>query len=311
MPSKYLGVILAAGKGSRMHPFSDDFPKPLLPICNKPLIEYQIQMMSGVGIRDVIILIGHHGAKIVNHLGDGRRFGLKVKYVEQKNMLGIAHALGTLEVHISKPFLLFLGDIFFVTKDLSAMLQEFEDSSVNAVLATKTEESKEAIKRNFAIIENKAGFVERVIEKPRYITNDLKGCGLYLFDLHIFDAIRRTPRTAMRDEYELTDSIQILINDRFKVKKSNIILKDVNLTNPLDLLELNLLELKRRKLKHLIGKKAIVRSKGKIINSVIGDDVVIENDIRIQDCVIFVGTVVKQKSTIKNSILFFDKTIAC
>ena len=54
-----------------------------------------------------------------------------------------------------------------------------------------------------------------MIEKPRYVDSQLKGCGLYVFDPHIFDAIRRTPRTAMRDEYEITDSIQILINDGY------------------------------------------------------------------------------------------------
>jgi len=311
MSSKYMGVILAAGKGSRMHPFSDDFPKPLLPICNMPLIEYQLNMMNEVGIKDVIVLIGHHGAKIVNHLGDGKRFGLKINYVEQKNMLGIAHAVGMLEEYISEPFLLFLGDIFFITKDLSTMFHEFEHNKINAVLATKTEKNRDAIKRNFAIIENKEGFIERVIEKPRYIINDLKGCGLYLFDLHIFDAIRRTPRTAMRDEYELTDSIQILIDDGFKVKKSNIILEDLNLTNPGDLLAINLQELKRRKLTQLLAKKVGLRSKKKILNSIIGQNVVVENDICIQNSVVFADTIVKQKSTIKNSILYLNKTISC
>ena len=56
-----------------------------------------------------------------------------------------------------------------------------------------------------------------MIEKPRYIDNDLKGCGLYLFDLPVFDAIRRTPKTAMRDEYEITAAIQIVIDDGLPV----------------------------------------------------------------------------------------------
>lgn len=309
MLSKYQGVILAAGKGSRMYPFSEDLPKPLLPICNKALIEYQLQLMYSAGIRDVIILIGHLGAKIVNYLGNGSNYRLKIQYVEQKNMLGIAHALGTLEQFISKPFLLFLGDIFFETTNLLKMFQEFESGHINAVLATKIEKDKESIKRNFAIIENNEGFVQRVIEKPQHIMNNLKGCGIYLFDLHIFDAIRRTPRTAMRDEYELTDSIQILIDDGFKVKKSNIILKDTNLTNPEDLLKVNLVELKRRQLNRLIGKKVSLKNRDMVLGSIIGNNVVIENGIKIRNSLIFQGTVVSQKTTVKNAILFSNKII--
>ncbi len=84
---------------------------------------------------------------------------------------------------------------------------------VNANLVSMYEPDPEMVRRNFVIQADGRGRVSRVIEKPRYVDSQLKGCGLYVFDQHIFDAIRRTPRTAMRDEYEITDSIQILIND--------------------------------------------------------------------------------------------------
>lgn len=311
MMSDYMGVILAAGKGSRMQPFSENYPKPLLPVCNQALIEYQIRMMRDVGIKEIVVLIGHHGAKIVKRLGTGMGQGVKIKYVEQKSMLGIAHAVGTLEEHILKPFLLFLGDIFFMTSDLTRMFSDFEKKGVSAVLATKIEKNPEAIKRNFAIIESPDGFVKRVIEKPRYIVNSLKGCGLYLFDLHIFDAIRRTPRTAMRDEYELTDSIQILIDDHYKVKKCNIIKEDLNLTHPKDLLELNLHQLKRRGLRQLIGSNVSLKHKNRIVNSIIGDNVIFKYDIAVKNCVIFSDTVVTQATPLENSILYMKKIIQC
>lgn len=309
--NKYTGVILAAGKGSRMYPFSEDFPKPLLPICNRPLIEYQIGMMTDIGITDLIIMIGHHGSKIVHALGDGSRFGVQIKYIEQKSTLGIAHAVGLLEEHICRPFLLFLGDIFFVAKDLKGIIKEFEKEKMNCVLATKRESNKEAIKRNFAIIENKNGYVERVIEKPRHIVNDLKGCGLYFFDLHVFDAIRRTPRTAMRDEYELTDSIQILINDGFKVKKCNVVLDDINLSYPQDLLKVNLDELRRREIGVLKGKNVTLATNASVKNSVIGNNVSVENAIRLENSLIFSDTVVSHKQNIANSIVFSNKVINC
>lgn len=97
-----------------------------------------------------------------------------------------------------------------------------------------------------------------MIEKPRNVNSQLKGCGLYVFDPHIFDAIRRTPRTAMRDEYEITDTIQILINDGYMVHHQPIVERDLNLTKPDDLLTINLIELARAGLTRLVDDSATV-----------------------------------------------------
>ncbi len=308
---KIIGVILAGGKGSRMYPFNEHFPKCILPICNKPLIEYQIGMMKNIGIDEIVIVIGHYGFDIVRVLGDGEAYGVRIKYVDQGETLGIAHALGRLERYIEHPFLLFLGDIFFVSESLSILIDEFEKDDTHAVLATKIEPNPDAIRRNFAVIKNEDGFVKRVIEKPRHPVNNVKGCGLYLFDLHIFDAVRRTPRTAMRDEYEITDSIQILIDDEFRVKGVDIIQDDLNLTFPDDLLQLNLIELARRGLPKLIGSNANIANPDLLESMVVGDNVTIENDVNIKNSLIFSNSVVKSTEDIESSIITPDNFIYC
>lgn len=306
-----IGVILAGGKGNRMYPFSEHYPKCILPICNKPLLQYQIEMMKKIGIEKIIIVIGHYGFDVVRVLGTGERYGVAIQYVDQGATLGIAHALGKLEGYIERPFLLFLGDIFFIARSLAPMLDEFKKNYTSAVLATKIEPDLDAIRRNFAVIKDKEGFVRRVIEKPRHPVNDLKGCGLYLFDLHIFDAVRRTPRTAMRDEYEITDSIQILINDEFKVKGVNVIQDDLNLTYPEDLLHINLTELKRRGQARLIGKNAKIQQPDLIQNTVVGDDVVIKGKVHIRNSLIFSNSIVDSPDDIDNSIITPDNQIYC
>ena len=116
------------------------------------------------------------------------------------------------------PFLLMLGDIYFHLKSpLRPLIDQVLDGRTNANLVSMYEPDPAMVRRNFVIQADELGRVQRVIEKPRYVDSQLKGCGLYVFDQHIFDAIRRTPRTAMRDEYEITDSIQILINDGYVV----------------------------------------------------------------------------------------------
>ena len=91
--------------------------------------------------------------------------------------------------------MLFLGDIYFVAEaaTLREMIAEVVTGKVHANLITKIEPDPEAVKRNFAVIEDGKGRVLRVVEKPRYVENQIKGCGLYIFDQRVFDAIRRTP----------------------------------------------------------------------------------------------------------------------
>ena len=179
------------------------------------------------------------------------------------------------------------------------------------MLATKEEENRDAIKRNFAVILNPDKSVRRVIEKPRYIVNNLKGCGIYLFDLHIFDAIRRTPRTAMRDEYEITDSIQILIDDGFTVKTSNIIKDDLNLTFVEDLLSLNLFALRKQQKRVVIGENTSIKNIDMLENVVVGNNVSILNDITIKNTVIFSDAIVKEAESINESLIVNNQIIHC
>jgi len=306
-----LGVILAAGKGTRMAPFSQRFPKPLLPICNQPILEYQIEYMKKAGIRDIIIVIGHLGYSIARYFGDGDSLGVNIRYVEQEETLGIAHAVGRLEPYISSPFLLFLGDIFFITEDLSLMINMLYEKKASAVLAVKQEEDPAAIKRNFAVLLDDEGYVKRVIEKPRYVINPLKGCGLYLFDLHIFDAIRRTPRTAMRDEYEITDAIQILVDDGFPVVASDIVRKDMNVSYPHDLLLCGLEELKHQDKSSLVGKDCQLHSDVVLDQAIVGDRVQINFPIRIHQTMIFSDTAVNTPEDVERCIITPETLIEC
>ncbi len=308
-PDKMVGVILAAGRGTRIYPFSENLPKPILPVGNRPLIEYQLLMMRSWGITEVLIVIGHFGFAIVDALGHGERYGVTIRYVEQSATLGMAHALGKLEPYIDSPVVLFLGDIYFVLDDMEAVLTEVTSGAANAALISKLEPDPAMIRRNFAIFSDESGRVSQVIEKPRHVRSNVKGCGLYVFDQHIFDAIRRTPRTAMRDEYEITDSIQILVSDGYKVVHRPIVQMDMNLTVPQDLLSLNLMELRQRKVDMIIGQGVKLAPGTQIENSVIGDRVEILHPIRITNSLIFPGVRVDYQRDINTAILYGDQVI--
>jgi dTDP-glucose pyrophosphorylase len=307
----YIGVILAAGRGKRMAPFSESYPKPLLPVCNKPIILHHIEIMRSLGITNLIILVGHKGFEISKVLGDGSSLGVSLRYVEQTSMLGIAHAVGRLESYIDRPFLLLLGDIFFIPGDMQSMFSRFEEQGGGAVLGTKEDFDPLAIRRNFAIQLNEAGFVTRVIEKPRHTTNHLKGVGIYLFDLPIFDAIRRTPRTAMRDEYEITDSIQVLIQDGYPVRPANCVVEDVNLTVPADLLRCNLVHASRAPGQNFLGPNNHVNELAEISNSIVGANVTVKHPIRITNSVIFDNSCVDCTRDLEHFIVTPETMVDC
>jgi len=309
---RIVGVILAAGKGARMYPFSERSPKPILPILNRPLLTHQIEVMRDSGIGHIYIVVGHLGYQVAGAFGDGSRFGVRIQFVEQDSMLGLAHAVGALESDIQVPFLLMLGDIYFhLNAPLKPLLEEVVSGAVNANLVSMYESDPAMVRRNFVIQADERGRVDRVIEKPRYVDSQLKGCGLYVFDQHIFDAIRRTPRTAMRDEYEITDSIQILINDGYIVHHKPIVERDLNLTKPDDLLTINLIELGRRGLSQLVGQRVQAADGVRIERSVIGDNVIIRHPIRITNSVILPNVVIDTTTDLDSVVMDGEHTVYC
>lgn len=309
--SSIIGVILAAGRGSRIQPLNMTYPKPLLPVCNKAIMQYQLEDMRRIGVTEAIIVVGHLADHIVAAFGDGSGLGMKLRYVEQHEALGIAHAVAQLESEISSPFILFLGDIFMVPRNLEQMVGMYWQRRAGAVLAVKPESDPALIQRNFAVVLHASGTVTRVIEKPRYIPSNLKGCGIYMFDLAIFDAIRRTPRTAQRDEYEITNSIQILIDDGFPVYPAHVIDWDMNVTYPCDLLECNCRQLAHMGLESVVAPSAQLHPGVRVQRSVIGEHVRITRPIAVKDSLLFAGVAVDEAGDLDQALLAPSLRIQC
>jgi glucose-1-phosphate thymidylyltransferase len=310
--TRMVGVILAAGKGARMFPFSEQYPKPILPILNRPLIARQIEVMRDLGLTTIYVVVGHLGYQIAGVLGHGESLGVDLHMVGQEGTLGLAHAVGALEPYVQSPFLLMLGDIHFhLNSSLRPLIDDVFEGRSNASLVSMYEPDPAMVRRNFVIQADDERRVSRVIEKPRYVDSQLKGCGLYVFDQHIFDAIRRTPRTAMRDEYEITTSIQILIDDGYVVKHHPIVERDLNMTKPDDLLLINLLELKWHGLTSLVDPTAVISAGAQIENSVIGAHVQVRHPIRIANSVIMPGIVVDSTTDLDAVVISGEHTVHC
>ena len=112
---------------------------------------HQLEALRDIGVRDIVVVIGHLGFEVVRALGDGSNYGVRIRYVEQGATLGIAHAVSRLEQKIDRPFYLFLGDIFFEMAKLGALAEAVTPGKCDGALAVKREPDAEQIKRNFVV----------------------------------------------------------------------------------------------------------------------------------------------------------------
>jgi dTDP-glucose pyrophosphorylase len=303
------GVILSAGKGSRIDPFNAHYPKPLLPIGNRPIIGHHLERLRELGCREACLVVGHLMDHIINFYGRGDAAGIPIRYVEQDQTLGIAHAAGKVEAFVDGPMLLCLGDIFYLTTRLDRMVERYARGDVAAVLAVMEEPDPVSMRKNFSVEVGADGYVSRVVEKPRSPRSKLKGCGIYLFGPEIFDAVRKTPRTALRDEYEITTSIQILIDDGLKVAAESVIDWDLNVTFPKDLLAGNLQWLRHTGAANLVAPSAKIHLGARLVRTVIGDDVTVDAPVLIEDSVLLPRSVVADD--LRRAIVSREIVIRC
>ncbi len=179
------------------------------------------------------------------------------------------------------------------------------------MLACKREPDLAAIRRNFVVMVAPDGHVHRVVEKPRHPRTDLKGCGIYLFDLAFFDAVRRTPRTAMRNEYEITDAIQIFIEDGYRVESAEVVVEDVNVSFPGDLLALNLRMLARQAEPTWFGPNVRVAPGAQLERTLVMDGAEVAEAAMLTECMLFPGAKVPSGKVSRRTIFTPDAEIRC
>lgn len=201
-------VILAAGKATRLRPVTLTMPKALVPVANKTLIGYAIDVLKRAGLTDIGIVVNDLESSIPQTLTNGASMGVNLEYIVQAEQLGLAHAVGLCRSFVGdEPFCVFLGDNIFQDK-MENLFRGFEQSSAEAAIAL----GEVSDPTRYGIAELGDERIDRVVEKPKEPKSNLAIAGVYLFRHTIFDAIARI-KPSWRNELEITDAIQTLIND--------------------------------------------------------------------------------------------------
>jgi len=231
-------VILAAGEGMRLQPITSTRPKHLIKIGGKPILEHCLNAVKTSGIDEALIVIHYMGDAIRQYFGDGKNFGLKIEYVEQKAVLGTGNAVSIVEPYVKDDFLLVYGDLLFSAKAVKNVIDAYKREKPAATMAVVPVENPE----DYGIVElEDEEHVKRIVEKPnsKEAPSNLANAGIYIFSMEIFDKIRKTQASA-RGEWEITDAISQLLQEKkmviaVKISRDNWI----DIGRPWDLLEAN------------------------------------------------------------------------
>ncbi len=204
---------MAAGRGERLWPLTEDTPKPLLPIANKSILERTCSALTSAGVRQIILVVGFRAEKIRDRLGKGEAIGSEIEYIKQKSAKGTADALGTCseELEGEDRFLVLYGDDYYDKSVPRALLAKARPNRGITIGTANVEDAS-----SFGKIQSKRGLVTEIQEKAAKAEPGQVNAGIYLMDQSIFPAIRKTKRS-IRGELELTDAVRILIREATQV----------------------------------------------------------------------------------------------
>jgi len=203
-------VIMAGGRGKRLSPLTDNLPKPMLILGNKPIIEHNIDKLILFGIKKFYITLNYLGDKIVNYFGDGSSKGVEIIYIWETKPLGTAGSLSLID-EINSDHLLLINSDLFTNFDLDMMYKKIISNNADIVISSKDYK----VDIPFAIFESKDSFVQNFKEKPTYTYHS--NAGIYLIKSKLISQIPKN------EFYDITDFIDSLLNDNYKVMHDPIL----------------------------------------------------------------------------------------
>jgi glucose-1-phosphate thymidylyltransferase len=303
-------IIPAAGVGTRLRPHTYSMPKILLNVAGKPMISYIIDELIEVrGLDTIIIIVGHLGDKVQQYISEkyAKAKHVKFEYVEQKEMLGLGHAVYMAKDYVDdEPVVIVLGDTIF-----EFSLADFLASKYSAIGYKEVEDA-----RRFGVVESKDGFITRMVEKPQ--SPDVSPsrdaiAGLYYIKNasplmkaieHIMEHNVRT-----KNEFQLTDALEQMIKSGEKFIPFEIE-NWFDCGKPETMLSTNkyLLEKNKTQKKFKVSESALIippvfiGDNCKISNSIIGPYTTVGNGVHIKDTILK-NSIIGDNSTIENSIL--------
>ncbi len=252
-------IILAAGKGVRLWPLTENRSKHMIPVAGKPIVEHVVSAVRAAGIRSLVVVTQYRGDLIRKHIGDGARLGVTIEYVNQPDVSGTANAVFVTKDRVGdRDFLVVYGDLVVsshaITRVLDTYRRKGRKPTVGLVPVSHPEFYGMASISGDRLIE--------IVEKPTpsQSPSTLANTGIYVLSPLVFDPLQATVRSG-RGEFEITDTISSMAKSGTSVAWAKISPSDwQDIGRPWDVLAVNaqLLARSRRKISGRIERGATV-----------------------------------------------------
>ncbi|HMQ02422.1 MAG TPA: NDP-sugar synthase [Pyrinomonadaceae bacterium] len=313
-------LILAGGKGTRLRPLTVYTPKPIVPLANRPFLQYQIEILAKAGIDEIVLSLSYQPDKIEDILGDGSDLGIKLSYVTEPSPLGTGGAYRFAAIGTREPFIVLNGDIL-TNVDIAALVDFHRKNSAEATICLAHVDDPSS----FGLVELSGDQrVIRFLEKPsaddlgRTAANTINA-GIYVLEPSILDLVPRDENRSfeydvfpeiLRQErafygYTLESSYWLDIGDPKRYLKANLDLLDGRVDG---------FEVKRPNMSEVataadidkisaLGDGCVIKPGARIVRSVIGPGVHIEERCNIEDSVIWAHSRIVTAADIRGSVI--------
>jgi dTDP-glucose pyrophosphorylase len=225
-----IGVVPAAGQGTRLRPLTADTPKGLVDVGGRPLLDHVFRTLLESGVDELVVVVGYRAGDIIDHFGESFA-GCPITYVHQRERLGLGHAVGLVEPYVDEPFVVLNGDNV-VSGTLDAPVAAFEEADTEAVVAVEDATRETATETGVVTITD--GQVTGLVEKPDDPPSTLVTTGCYVLPESIFDAIELLKQSD-RGEYELPDALGVLVRAGWDIRAVELGVERVNVNTPVDI----------------------------------------------------------------------------
>jgi len=215
-------VILAAGEGQRLRPFTVTRPKAMISIADKPILQFIIESLARNGIRDIIVVVGYRKEQVYDYLGSGEQFGVNISYVTQAQQLGTAHALAQVKKMIKGDFMVLSGDNLIE----APIIADFAAIEPTAVLVKRVNDPV-----RYGVVEIEKNEVKHIIEKPEEAGSNMVNTGIYAFSKDIFNYFENV--------LNIPDALNNMLADGQSIKAVETTGTWLDVVYPWDIISLN------------------------------------------------------------------------
>lgn len=171
-------VILAAGEGQRLRPCTVLKPKVMIPIANKPILQYVVEALAANGVRHIAMVVGYKKEQVQDYFGSGEKLGVEIDYSVQKQQLGTAHALMQARDMVGDRFLVLPGDNIIKPNTIAQLIE----AKPSIILVKKQENISK-----YGVVTVRKRMVEDIVEKPQETASRLVNTGIYALDRDVFE----------------------------------------------------------------------------------------------------------------------------